>query len=309
MLGYHDQVDLEVLKQQLVDSVELELVQRSDQGVPVGSSSPAATVRHQIGEGICLLQAGHKSAGLALLKEALGKVSKSLLALVCGDLAISLHRPMEAARFYGLVDSADRSHFIAASARKGRAYTSVLRKWLEYGLKPVIVITYGGEGGDVYLLELVPDPERAPTRDLTTSMSRRLAGLGTQSAIYIEMTVTTLGNERFADDELPIYGLSPVSNMGPYIFGAEDARNLVMHYADQVFRELNEHGVKNWRQLVVAGGFGNLSRRLRMPEYYAKFVTSNDELANEMICGRKDRWPFPGGGKWFDYLKSFEKVQ
>lgn len=308
MLGYHADVDLNELEQQVLEDFDAEEPYDS-MWIPQGSSrkdheDPEAA-RELISEGFVCLKYGDRYSGYTCLKAANDLALRPLLSLVAGDLGCSVQRRLEAGDCYARVRFCHHRYYREAVARKGRAYTAVLNTWRDLGLMPVVVITWGCEGADLYLLELVPDPSKQPLRQLTVSMQKRLASLGKDKPTFIEMWVSSLPSEEFEDDELPVYGASIISGMGPYIFSPETAIKVAKIYADNLFRDYDENAVPNWRDIVVANGFGDLSRRLRLAEHYSKFMKSNAELARELILGKKLRWSL-FRGNWFNRLKSIE---
>jgi hypothetical protein len=310
MLGYHANVDLKELERQVLEEFDSE-EPYSRMWLPQGSSrkvheEPEAA-RELIGDGFTCLKYGERYDGYTCLKAASDLASRSLLSLVAGDLGCSVQRRLEAGECYARVKFCHPRYYREAVARQGRAYTAVLNTWRQLGLMPAMVITWGGEGADMYLVELVPDPDRKPTRTLTNSMKKRIAALGREKPMYIEMWVSTLLGEEFEDDEWPVYGASSILGMGPYIFSPETAVKVAKSYADELFREYDECAVATWRQMPELSDYESVAKRLRLPLHYFKFIQSNEALAKELVFGRIERRMLPWGDSWFDRLKSIEQ--
>jgi hypothetical protein len=172
---------------------------------------------------------------LALLS--LGRASDnangcSRLALVAGNLACRTGRLLDAGRYFDRI-AYDHPLYIEGAIRKGRTYTKIINRWRKFGLAPQPVIGWYGEGGKIYMYELIWHPDETMVSHLPAPVKESLSRLGKDRHLFIELSIDTLFGE--GHDDWPVYGISPVMAMGCYMNSREAAKKAMRAY----FRRFN----------------------------------------------------------------------
>ena len=199
---------------------------------------------------------------LSLALMSLGRASDnangcSRLALVAGNLARRTGRLLDAGRYFDRVAYLHPLHTEGA-IRKGRTYTEVIKRWRRFGLAAQPVIGWHGEGGKIFMYELIWHPDETMVSHLPSPVKDSLSRMGKDRHLFIEMSIDTLFGEGY--DDWPVYGVSPVMTMGCYINSRESARKAMMAYfrrfsANADYKDLiNEALMEAGSELRVEGG-------------------------------------------------------
>jgi len=311
MLGYYGSVDLFELEQQVLQEFDVE--EPYDplwilMGSTLKKPQEPEKAKKFIREGFCCLKGGNLQKGYMNLKQASDLAPRSLLSLVAGDLGKETKHYKAGAECYARVKYRHPHYYSAAVSRKGRLYTTIMSAWRLLGLKPVVVSAWGGEGADVYLMELVFDENVQPCERVSAEKLAKLTGLGQTRFIFLEMWVSSIFGEVLDDGEKTIYGDSPVIGMGPYIKNQQDALHIVKNHMDICFSELKQAD-PDWRDKIGdAYNQASLFKKLHIHPLYVGDFESNCQQAHDIIYGSKKRYDLfsMSGECWFEQLRSIE---
>lgn len=317
MIGYHINANLALLEQQLLteyDNAASCEQTHCTQCETADTNADCKIPRTKISSAISFARAGLVLEAFREI-DAVSRVSfceASLLHLVAGDLGRAAGCHFDACNAYKRVKWLHPVYYPEALSRKGRTYTAELMRWRDLGLRPVTVAMYGGDGGEKYLLELVADPLLHSAAMISPADARsQLAGLSHVERLYLEMVINTLPGEEFEEeDQWPIYGYSAVSSMGPYITTRQQAAEKALSFVNHWFYDLQRQNPQ-WRDEEADDNtWALLARMLRIPrEYATNNFKSNEDIANDMIYGRRLRYSTNKWGRgWLDWMGSIEPI-
>lgn len=236
---------------------------REKRWCPFGAKKPISECSPEelpvlVAQGCSYVREGKLSLALVHLGRASDNANGcSRLALVAGNLTRRTGRLIDAGRYFDCVGYRHPLH-IEGAIRKGRTFTNIVNRWRRFGLAPQPVIGWHGEGGKIYMYELIWHPDETMISHLPSPVRESLSRQGKDRHLFIEMSIDTIFGEGY--DDWPVYGVSPVMAMGCYINSC-DAAKIAMRayfrrfsvnsdYQDMVNEALAEAG----SELRVEGG-------------------------------------------------------
>lgn len=316
MIGYHANADLALIEQQLLDEFQNAGTCEQNHCIQCKAANNLAGREILLSKIKSAILYARSGCVLEAFRE-IDAVSRysfceaSFLHLIAGDLGRAAGCPFEACNAYKRVKWLHPVYYPEAVSRKGRTYTTELKRWRELGLKPVTVAMYGGEGGEKYLLELVADRLHHSAVSSPTDAKLQLTGLSGVECLYLEMVINTLPGEEFEEEgQWPVYGYSVVTSMGPYITTKQQAREKAIGFVNHWFYELQRQN-SDWRNEVISDDtWSQLSRMMRIPrEYATSDFKSNEDIAHDMIYGRRLRYNTGRQDRdWLDWMGSIEPI-